>query len=495
MPKKTIIIFITTFIAVGVIILGIFFWINRNKTNSTTGTTPWYQSFNPFGTGSNITTNNPDQNTNIDENQLPGTVDGQTSRFYQITDFAVSGATFLNDTRPISNTTPEIIPEPVKTIISANTKEGKIEIQKLLNDTLSLNPPLVTDGVFGKKVTGAIKDFQKLNNLTITGKIDTETAPFFTTTSTTVATEKSLVEEAPSVRYVERVNGHIYKMFLDTKSKEKISNSTIPAIYEAVFNSTGNSVVYRYISEDGTISSFIATLGTPKGEFLPPDVSDLSVSQDKTKFFYLTKNENGSIGYMGTFGATKKDSVFNSPFTEWLSQWDDNNRVFLTTKPSYSVTGSVFMLNDSNKTISKVLGGIMGLTTLVSPSGSVVLYSSSTDTGPKLGVFNANDRSMKDLNTYGLPEKCVWSSDNINVYCAVPSVITGNQYPDFWYQGLISFDDYFVKINTITGQKTTIANSVNETPIDGTYLFLDKTESNLFFTNKKDYTLWGLNIQ
>ena len=340
----------------------------------------------------------------------------------------------------------------------------------------------------------AIKDFQKLNNLTITGKVDAETAPFFTTTTTPTAPEKSLIEEAPSVRYVERMNGHIYKMFLDTKSKEKISNSTIPAIYEAYFDSNASSVIYRYLSGDGTISSFLATMGTSKGEFLPPDVLDLSVSLDKTKYFYLTKNSEGVTGYIGTFGNTKKDMVFSSPFTEWLSQWDNNSRVFLTTKPSYSVNGSIFMLNDSNKTISKVLGGIPGLTTLISPNGSQVLYSSSEETGPKLGIFNTNDRSTKDLNTYGLPEKCVWSTDNINVYCAVPSVVTGNQYPDYWYQGIISFDDFFVKINTLTGDKVTIANSVNETPVDGTYLFLDKTENNLFFINKKDYTFWELSL-
>ena len=79
--------------------------------------------------------------------------------------------------------------------------------------------------------------------------------------------------------------------------------------------------------------------------------------------------------------------------------------------------------------------------------------------------------------------------------CAVPNNITGNQYPDSWYQGLVSFDDFFLKINTVTGDKTTIANSIDGTPVDGTYLFLDKAESLLFFTNKKDSTLWSLDIK
>lgn len=496
MSKKTIIIFITVFIIVGAIVLGIYLWSNKNKKIPLDNTDPWYQSFNPFGVGDN--TSNTNINSTEEENQTQTGVETQTSRFYQITDFAVAGATFLEDTRPIVNTNNEDTPQPeqIKTIISADTKEGRKEIQIILNETLSLKSPLVADGNFGKLTIQAIKDFQKLNTIAITGEIDTITAPYFTkTTNTTDLPGKNEFEQAPSVRYVEKMNGHIYKMFLDTKTKEKISNSTIPSIYEAFFNKTAQTVIYRYLSTDKIISSFVATLGALKGEFLPQNISDMSISQDKTKFFYLTENSNGVTGTIGTFGEIKRDIVFTSPFTEWLSQWDNNQRVFLTTKPSYSVNGSIFSLNTTNKTISKIFGGVAGLTTLINPSGSLVLYSTSTETGPKLGVFDIEKHLTKDLNTYALPEKCVWSSDNINIYCAVPNSITGNQYPDYWYQGLISFDDYFVKINTATGDKTTIINSINETAIDGTYLFLDKTESLLFFINKKDSTLWSLNIK
>ena len=155
----------------------------------------------------------------------------------------------------------------------------------------------------------------------------------------------------------------------------------------------------------------------------------------------------------------------------------------------------MFFLDTTRKTISKLFGKITGLTTMINGGGTLVLYSTSTETGPKLSVIDLSKHAIKDLNTYGLPEKCVWSSDNITVYCAVPNTISGNEYPDIWYQGLISFDDYFVKINTMTGEKITLTNSKDETPVDGTYLFLDKKETSLFFTNKKDSTLWSLEIR
>lgn len=493
--SKKIIIFITTFVITGIIIIGVYFWINRNKTVNNAGETPWYQSFNPFGTGSFVENPNTEPGTNnpiVDPNNQTEI----TSRFYQITDFAIAGATFLEDIRPIEiipgNETTQ--PKEVKTTIDSNTKAGRMEIQKILNTELSLTKPLVVDGVFGKMATEAIKKFQGKNNLTITGKIDAETAPYFTKTTISMS-EKATTEVAPSIRYVEKKNGHIYKMFLDTNSKEKISNSTIPGIHEAFFSKNGESVIYRYLSNDKVISSFMATLGAPKGEFLPQNITNLSLSSDKDKFFYLTKNENGSTGTIGIFNAVKKDNVFVSPFTEWLSQWGGSKDIYLTTKPSYTVNGSIFILNTSNKTILKLFGGVPGLTTLVSQNGKLILYSASTPKGPELGIFDIENHSTKNINLFGLPEKCVWSIDGVNVYCALPNLITGNQYPDVWYQGLVSFDDYFVKINAQTGDKVMIANSSGETPVDGTYLFLDKTENNLFFTNKKDYTLWGLKLK
>jgi peptidoglycan hydrolase-like protein with peptidoglycan-binding domain len=500
MTNKKIFIFIIVFILVGILMIGVYFRLNKDKVNAPNSQTPWYQNFNPFGNGQNIPTNPP---VNPPEGEIPNSDPNAQnivlSRFYQITDFAIAGATFLEDIRPIEkspdeNTVPEIQQEVIN--ISPKTLEGRKEIQTILNRELSLNPPLPVLGNFGKLTAKAIKDFQKLKDIPQTGIIDAQTAPYFTKTINTKNTiPEKLTEIVPSVRYVERMNGHIYKMFLDNKNKEKISNSTIPSIYEAFFSKDANTVVYRYLSNDRIINSYIASIGSPKGEFLPQNVSDFSLSLDKNNFFYLTKNSDGVTGIMGGFDKTNRDSVFSSPFSEWSSQWDNNQKIYLTTKPSYVTTGSIFSLDKINKNLQKILGGITGLTTLINPNGSIVLFSTTTNTGPVLSSFNITTNSTKDLDLFGLPEKCVWSKDSVHVYCGVPNTIVGNQYPDTWYQGLVSFDDYFVKVNTITGTKTTYANSLNETPVDVINLFLDKDETLLFFTNKKDSTFWSLKLK
>ena len=63
---------------------------------------------------------------------------------------------------------------------------------------------------------------------------------------------------------------------------------------------------------------------------------------DKTKFFYLIKSGDGIVGMVRVFGGSGGVSVFSSPFTEWISQWAGNDKIFLTTKASYDVNGSIF---------------------------------------------------------------------------------------------------------------------------------------------------------
>ncbi len=426
------------FVFVGAIMLGIYFYNSKNNTTTNTGNTSIIQKFNPFGTSTKIPTENNGDNVQ-DNNNQDGNQAIINSRFHKITDFAVAGAVFFEDTRALP--AKENITEVVTTV------ETVAPTKKVIKNAIIPKPEPTTEVV-------------------------------------------------PSIRYVEKATGHVYQMYLDTNVEGKISNSTIPGVYETIFSGDGSSIIYRYPSSDNkSITSFLATLRGGKSSFLSSDIMDISLSPDKTKFFSIIKNSNGVVGTIKYFDSTKTNQIFTSAFSEWLPQWVTEQKIYLTTKPSYRVEGSVFNLNTTNGTLSKIFGGIKGLTTLANNNGEVVLYGASLEEGPKLNVFNIKDHTSTDLDKYGLPEKCVWSSDNINVYCAIPNTVIGTQYPDSWYQGLVSFDDRFVKINTNTKESSTLANSGDETPVDGTKLFLNKDESKLFFINKKDSTLWSLELK
>ncbi len=310
----------------------------------------------------------------------------------------------------------------------------------------------------------------------------------------TATTPAIQYETIPSLRYVERATGHIYQMNLSNGSSGKISNSTIPGVYEALFNGDASSVVYRYVSPgERSITSFLATLGG-KSEFLSSDILETSLSPLKDQLFEIIKTKSGVSGYTRSFSLNNTKQVFSSSFTEWLPQWINDKNIILTSKPSYLVNGSVFSLDITNGTLTKIIGGIPGITTLSDKTGKNILYGASLDVGPKMYLFNINDHTSKDLGVYGLPEKCTWNKDGSFIICAVPSKIMGTQFPDSWYQGNISFDDYFIKIDAGSGSVTPITSVGEGESIDAINLFFNNDESKIFFTNKKDYTLWGLDL-
>ncbi|MEI6494976.1 MAG: hypothetical protein WCO03_02855, partial [bacterium] len=90
------------------------------------------------------------------------------------------------------------------------------------------------------------------------------------------------------------------------------------------------------------------------------------------------------------------------------------------------------------------------------------------------------------------------TADSSTLYCAVPTIVPAGEYPDDWYRGEVKFNDSLWQINVADG-KTTLLNSpsaslINE-EMDATGLFLNPIETRLFFTNKRDRSLWMLDLE
>jgi hypothetical protein len=230
------------------------------------------------------------------------------------------------------------------------------------------------------------------------------------------------------------------------------------------------------------------------GLFLPENSTDISISPDTLKIFYLFNSGNGAVGVTSGLSDSKKSQIFDSPFTEWLSFWPNKNMITLTTKPSANVPGYMYAVNPDKKDFNKILGNINGLTTLTSPNGKLVLYGNNN---LSLNIYNIDTREVNPLGLRTLPEKCVWGKASDAIYCAVPKFIDAKEYPDAWYMGETSFSDEIWKIYIANGNATIISDmvSINGTEnIDGIKLALDENENYLFFVNKKDSYLWKLGL-
>jgi len=453
MQKKTIIILILVFVSVGILFAGFLFLFPKSQpaqiVTNTTGV-----NFYPFKTTPKVT----------------------------------------NLTQPIdiSGTGVET---PTPTVNENNSILKKIS-----------SFPVSGFGTYSKQIFAVVQP-------AVTPPVDTTvTVPVVKNSKKTavVAPVAPATEYVSTVRYVNKATGNIYESDADKINEHKFTNTIIPKIYEAFFTKSPNAVTVRYLKDDNTtIESYLGTLPvdllgadsagqqTLNGNFLPEGITDMSVSSDGSQLFYLFNVNDNSIGIMTDGTGNKKSQIFTSPFTEWLSQWPSPKMVTLTTKPADGIPGYMYAINTDKKDLTKVIGGINGLTTLTSPSGKLILYSTSTNGNLATNIFNKDTGTTNTLGAKTLPEKCVWTKDSSYIYCAVPKSLDPVLYPDSWYQGLTSFSDEVWKIDSFSGSATKIADPValSGEGVDGIKLALDDNEDYLFFINKQDNYLWELKVK
>jgi peptidoglycan hydrolase-like protein with peptidoglycan-binding domain len=244
-------------------------------------------------------------------------------------------------------------------------------------------------------------------------------------------------------------------------------------------------------SEGGELSLLETTL-----IFLSPDIKSLTTLREADKIFFLQEDALGSVGFTTNSNGSQKTQVFDSGAKEWLAKDVSGDTVMLFTKSSFDFEGVVLLLNTETKRVQRVIGGIKGLTVLSDPEGNRLIFSESERNGLSVKSYDRSSGQINDLNLKTLPEKCVWSRDEVDfIFCALPINLPAGDYPDSWYRGEVSFTDTLWKINVQTGNMTPLNDeSFITRNIDAINLFLDESEQYLFFFNKKDHSLWSLKL-
>ncbi len=308
------------------------------------------------------------------------------------------------------------------------------------------------------------------------------------------------------VRFIEKATGHIYEMNLNKNSPKRISNTTIPKVYEALW--TGDdSLIIRYFDENENVKSFYAEISKTtegdvvseenpiEGVFLQNDIQQ--VVKTGNQIFYLLSDAEGSWGIASEPNGDKKTQIFTSPIREWLVQRPQKGTLAFTTKPSSTVSGYLYLYDVNKEIMNKVLGRVRGLTTLINGGGEKILFSESTDSSFGLNIYDIKEDSSEEIALQTLPEKCVWGSNNTEIYCGVPILLQKGEYPDDWYQGLVSFTDniWRIDLENHIAKLLVSPREFNNAQIDLVRPSLSFDEKFLFFINKKDSSLWSLELE
>ncbi len=304
------------------------------------------------------------------------------------------------------------------------------------------------------------------------------------------------------VRYFEKNTGHVYDIDLQKGESSRISNTTIPGIFEVHWLKNGEQAAIRYIENnetgvEDTVRNFIITsisATSTHGIFLSSTIKTITTSPKGDQIFYLSPYDGLNFGIVAASDNKKQKQVLSTPFGEFLASWPNDRTITLLTKPSADAQGYFYKLDPTTLYFDKILGSIAGLTALLSPSGENVVYSEESSQGLKTYIYNIKENKSSPFALTTMPEKCVWSKVKKEIiYCAVPASVPIGAYPDDWYQGLLSFSDRIWKIDTSNGS-TEIISAENNQDFDFINPFLSKDENYIFFQNKKDGTLWSLKI-
>src|SRR3989344_803076 len=317
------------------------------------------------------------------------------------------------------------------------------------------------------------------------------------------------------VRYVDRGVGHVYESSSIENEIKKISNTTIPRIYESYWNKNLNTAIFRYMKDEtDTIANFYAeirpiktstsTLETInevnseiKGKFISSDIKEIAVSPKKDRVFTFNIENGRGIGYISGFDESKKTKIIDIPITQVNIEWPEENTLAITTKSSGVSSGYLYLIDIKKPSLKKILGGITGLNAKVSHDAKKILFSSSNSKGFAMSIYNIKDSSTQEMVFRTTADKCVWSKIRPNeLYCSIPVEFPAGMYPDDWYKGVISFADQIWQLDTTTGEVHLMANllKISDELIDAVDLTLDPKEDYLFFVNKRDLTLWSLDL-
>ncbi len=306
------------------------------------------------------------------------------------------------------------------------------------------------------------------------------------------------------VRYQDRATGNIFEIGANAEGEKRLTNTTIPKVYEALWSKSGTTLISRYLRDDSeVIESFSARVnleasgaeGELAGTFLPRGILDGAVSPDGTSFFYLTEKNGGAIGIRSDLAGNGRTQLWDSPLYEWLVLWPSQNKIFLLSKPSFLADGMLLSLDPGTGNTSLVLRNTPGLTALPNPVKPEVLFSSSREASISLSLFNMTTGARTQVGVTTFPEKCAWNKGGTIFYCGVPKEIPTGSYPDVWYQGVIPFTDevWSISPSGVTERILDISEK-RGSPIDLTHPQVSTDDKFLVFTDKVSGTLWSLQM-
>jgi hypothetical protein len=311
-------------------------------------------------------------------------------------------------------------------------------------------------------------------------------------------------ENMDYTRFVERAKGNAYETEAKNIRPQRLTNNTIPQIYNAYWTKNGNQLVGQYLRDQEKVQTFLGNVkdkvggdGELQTQFLNGTVGDVVFSPNNSQVAYINQTEIGSSVITSNLSLQQKLEIFSSPLNDWLIDWPEQNNLIISSKPAKDIDGLSQTINLKTGEEKLILSDKKGLTTLYSSDLKRVIYSESNKNSFDAYVLSIETNQSLPFRFNTLPEKCVWSQvEKTTLFCAVPETISASDYPEDWYLGTKSFKDEMWKTNVETGETVYLSNLSNDAgeDVDSYKMSLSSNEKFLTFLNKNNLKLYTLQI-
>lgn len=331
-------------------------------------------------------------------------------------------------------------------------------------------------------------------------------------------TTEEIVETKTIYRFVNRSNGNIFETNSKTMSVDRISNRTIPKIQESIFSKDGQDVIHRFLGSSDNINTvFVKILEDNNQENsatstddnednnenffdlevanLTKNIKDLGIHSNGL-VFYTIENQSNLLGYLFDVDtASEQRGFINSDLTQVNIEWFKDNSVLIGTKPSDYSNGLLFEYNIDNQDRVKIMDAGSGFNFITKEGTDNIVYSNYIGENLESYYLNTETGEEVDLRmSTVVSDKCAWSNiSNDVIYCAIPNNISGPGYPNLWHQGRVSFNDSLYIVDVKSGSKIELEGLEGEFDIKNPQV--SDNDEYITFINKKDLTLWSLDIK
>lgn len=307
-------------------------------------------------------------------------------------------------------------------------------------------------------------------------------------TRPTLITERRVLSVVNSynkgaVLYFEKNTGKLFELDLETKAEKPVLDKSLVNFISAVWSPTKNEFIGSFISNSGIVFKYF-NISTGEEVNFDPNIRSVAFSPDGNLIAYHSLNEAAGSNSVGLPDSQAGKIVISEPDGKYqkkiLNTRLENIKMSWPTKDKMAFVTSnseMFLVTEDGK-LTKVLELKPGLYENWSPSGRKLLFSVSSinqeQPDTTLNIKNLESKEEREI-AKSSASKCVWSIDDINVFCAIsksPSI------------------DEIYKINTLDGSQKLVAE-----PLTGVReILLSPLEERLVFVDASDEKLYSIKI-